>query len=69
MQNWNEQFDLLVISRTPLILVRSREEERLETLLTGIKGEGQDVEFLKRWEYNNEQKAAITESIYSVAEH
>ncbi|KGG16367.1 MULTISPECIES: AAA family ATPase [unclassified Prochlorococcus] len=33
MQTWNEQFDLLVKSRTPLILVRSREEERLETLV------------------------------------
>ncbi len=33
MKKWNDQFDLLVKSRTPLILIRSREEERVETLI------------------------------------
>ncbi|AAQ00347.1 MULTISPECIES: AAA family ATPase [Prochlorococcus] len=33
MQKWNDQFDLLIKSRTPLILIRSREEERLESLI------------------------------------
>ncbi|WP_269623256.1 AAA family ATPase [Prochlorococcus marinus] len=33
MESWNKQFDLLIKSRTPLILLRSREEERVETLI------------------------------------
>lgn len=33
MQNWNDHFDLLIKSKTPLIFVRSGEEERVESLL------------------------------------
>ena len=33
MNNWNENFDLLIKSRTPLIFIRSREEERVDTLV------------------------------------
>ncbi len=33
MQNWNNHFDLLIKSRTPLIFIRSREEERVEGLV------------------------------------
>ena len=33
MYNWNDQFDLLIKSRTPLIFIRSREEERVEALI------------------------------------
>jgi len=42
---------------------------RLEILLKGIKDEGPDVDFLKRWNYDNEQKFAITSSIYSIAQN
>tara|TARA_Y100001970_G_C14257267_1_gene876444 strand:+ start:7261 stop:8748 length:1488 start_codon:yes stop_codon:yes gene_type:complete len=33
MRDWEENFDILIRSRTPLILVRTKEEERLERLL------------------------------------
>ncbi len=33
MQEWNKKLDLLIKSRTPLILIRSREEERVEILI------------------------------------
>ena len=33
MHNWNDHFDLLIKSRTPLIFIRSREEERVESLI------------------------------------
>ena len=33
MKKWNEQFDLLVKSRSPLIFIRSREEERVQELI------------------------------------
>ncbi len=33
MQDWNNKFDLLIKSRTPLILIRTREEERVEILI------------------------------------
>jgi len=33
MSNWEEQLDLLIRARTPIIWIRSNEEERVETLL------------------------------------
>tara|TARA_B100000700_G_C15053196_1_gene861410 strand:+ start:175 stop:1656 length:1482 start_codon:yes stop_codon:yes gene_type:complete len=33
MKSWNDQIDLLIRSRTPLIWIRSGEEERVQTLL------------------------------------
>ncbi len=33
MKPWNDQFDLLIKSRAPLILIRSTEEERVESLI------------------------------------
>jgi len=33
MSNWDEQLDLLIRARTPIIWIRSNEEERVETLL------------------------------------
>ena len=33
MKTWSQQLDLLIRARTPLIWVRSNEEERLEGLL------------------------------------
>ena len=33
MSKWDEQLDLLIRARTPIVWIRSREEERVETLL------------------------------------
>ena len=41
---------------------------RLETLLAGTRGEGQDVEFLERWGYDEEQRDQIAAAIEAVAE-
>ena len=41
---------------------------RLETLLAATKGEGDDVEFLARWGYDEQQKAAIAAAVLAVAE-
>ena len=43
-------------------------KNQLEDLLDGIKGFGDSVEFLKRWNYDDEQKEAIASSIYGIAE-
>tara|TARA_Y100001968_G_scaffold280565_1_gene277166 strand:- start:39046 stop:39570 length:525 start_codon:yes stop_codon:yes gene_type:complete len=44
-------------------------KKQLEDLLAAVSGKSQTnyAEFLKRWEYNEDQKLAITKSIYSVA--
>ena len=34
MKSWDDHLDLLIRARTPLIWIRSSEEERLEALLT-----------------------------------
>ena len=44
-------------------------KKRLETLLEATKGEGEDLEFLQRWGYDNQQKLAIAASIYAIAEN
>jgi len=41
---------------------------RLESLLAGTRGEGQDVEFLERWGYDDEQREQIAAAIEAVAE-
>ena len=41
---------------------------RLETLLAATKGEGDDVEFLARWGYDEQQKAAIAAAVLAVAQ-
>ena len=38
-------------------------KKRLETLLAATKGEGDDVEFLARWGYDEQQKAAIEAAV------
>jgi hypothetical protein len=43
-------------------------KQRLETLLEGTAGRGDDVAFLDRWGYDAEQKAAIGEAVLAVAE-
>ena len=41
---------------------------RLESLLAGTRGEGQDVDFLERWGYDAEQRDQIAAAIEAVAE-
>ena len=43
-------------------------KKRLERLLDGINGKGDDVRFIKRWEYDDKQKEAIIESINNIPE-
>jgi len=43
-------------------------KKRIEKLLKGIKGIGEDVGFLNRWGYDSEQKSAIVEIIHSIPE-
>ncbi len=49
------------------LLDSSKVKTRLEILLEGTKGKGKDLEFLNRWGYSNEQRQAISQSIYEVA--
>jgi len=49
------------------LLDSNKVKTRLEMLLEGTKGNGKDLEFLNRWGYSNEQKQAISKSIYEVA--
>ena len=49
------------------LLDSNKVKTRLEILLEGTKGNGKDLEFLNRWGYSNEQKQAISKSIYEVA--
>tara|TARA_Y100001968_G_scaffold329543_1_gene379135 strand:- start:2001 stop:2519 length:519 start_codon:yes stop_codon:yes gene_type:complete len=43
-------------------------KKHLENMLTAIKGEGKEVNFIDRWKYNRKQKLAIVQSINSVAQ-
>ena len=49
------------------LLDSNKVKTRLEILLEATKGNGKDLEFLNRWGYSNEQKQAISKSIYEVA--
>ena len=49
------------------LLDSNKVKTRLEMLLEGTKGNGEDAEFLNRWGYSNEQRQAISKSIYEVA--
>lgn len=50
------------------LLEPSSVKDRLETLLEGTAGRGEDVAFLDRWGYDAEQKAAIADAVVAVAE-
>ena len=50
------------------LLEPSAVKDRLETLLEGTAGRGEDVAFLDRWGYDAEQKAAIADAVEAVAE-
>jgi hypothetical protein len=43
-------------------------KSRLETLLDATAGRGDDVDFLKRWGYDDEQKSAIAGAVLAVAD-
>ena len=43
-------------------------KSKLEMLLNALEGEGDDVNFVNRWGYDNEQKIAIATSLNSVPE-
>ena len=43
-------------------------KQRLESMLAGTQGIGQDVEFLERWGYDAEQRNQIAAAIEAVAE-
>jgi hypothetical protein len=43
-------------------------KRRLEALLAATAGEGEDVVFLDRWGYDDEQRSAIATAIEAVAE-
>jgi hypothetical protein len=43
-------------------------KRRLEGLLAATRGEGEDVAFLDRWGYDEEQRTAIANAIEAVAE-
>ena len=49
------------------LLDSNKVKERLSNLLEATKGHGSDLRFLQRWDYNDEQIKAISESIYEVA--
>ncbi len=44
-------------------------KKRLDLLIAATEGEGEDVQFFNRWGYDVEQRLAIAESIYFVAEN
>ena len=49
------------------LLDSNKVKKRLEVLLEATKGNGEDLEFLNLWGYNDAQINAISESIYKVA--
>ena len=49
------------------LLDSNKVKKRLSNLLEATKGYGSDLKFLQRWDYNDEQINAISESIYEVA--
>ena len=44
-------------------------KKRIEILIDATNGKGEDVKFLDRWGYDDEQKLAISENINSIAEN
>ena len=48
--------------------IRKLKKNHLEWLNTSIDGKGNYVEFLSRWGYDKEQKAAIRSAIYLIPE-
>ena len=49
------------------LLDSTQVKKRLDVLLEATKGNGNDLEFINKWGYNDKQINAISESIYEVA--
>ncbi|MBW3042463.1 hypothetical protein [Prochlorococcus marinus] len=49
------------------LLNSNQVKKRLDVLLEATKGNGEDLRFLDRWGFDDEQIKAISESIYEVA--
>ena len=50
------------------LLEPNQVKSRLEIMLEAtVNSNGSDMEFIRKWGYNNEQKLAITSTIYNVA--
>jgi len=49
------------------LLDSTKVKKRLDVLLEATRGNGEDLKFLNRWRYDDEQISAISESIYEVA--
>ena len=49
------------------LLDSNQVKKRLDLLLKATRGNGEDLKFIQRWGYNDEQINAISESIYEVA--
>ena len=49
------------------LLDSNQVKKRLDVLLEATNGNGLDLKFLERWDYDDEQIKAISESIYEVA--
>ena len=58
MKNWDEQLDLLIRARAPLIWIRSNEEERLEALLEKV-AERLKPRRIATWDYIDGLKGVI----------
>ena len=58
MKNWDEQLDLLIRARAPLIWIRSNEEERLEALLEKV-AERLKPRRIATWDYIEGLKGVI----------
>lgn len=60
------------VQRRSLELLRQLDPEevklRLKIMLASLAGEGSDVAFFNRWNYDKDQKSAIASSLHSVAE-
>jgi hypothetical protein len=41
-------------------------KQKLESLLDGLKGEGEEEKFFRRWNYDDEQKQEIMKALVSV---
>ncbi len=42
-------------------------KERIEEMLLGLEGKSEDMNFFRRWGYDDEQKAAIEQALISIA--
>lgn len=53
----------LLVQLDPLLV-----KEKLESMLAGLKGEGEEQAFYERWGYDEEQRQQIAEALLAVAD-